>query len=252
MGSPLDALYEKYDALIRRQIRGRINDDTAREDVLQDIWLAIVRGRNRQPSGNISKEWVFGVVHNTLVNHYIRGRRESERFVMGLDFEPSAVAPAAYLRSHLACETSIHTWLSLALAQLSARDKALLHSLCVVGDAQAELAQRLGVPIGLIRGRIHRARARFFAALDVSLRRRSTKGRHESQHEMASHPAAQAVTTPLAVANGLDAPPPRAGARTIRRGQARAGSRWYWRPTALPMPRWWIRRATRECRSFRR
>jgi RNA polymerase sigma-70 factor (ECF subfamily) len=98
------------------------------------------------------RPWLFGIANNLLRRHYRDEERRLRAFAQ-LDVRRDDVWPN-------------EPRLADALAALSREERDVLLLFAWADLAYDEIAVALGVPVGTVRSRLHRARAQFRAALE--------------------------------------------------------------------------------------
>jgi RNA polymerase sigma factor (sigma-70 family) len=156
-------LYDRYAATLYRYAQRRVGPEAA-EDVVADTFVAAFRHRSRYDLGRPdARPWLFGILTRELA----RGRRGEVRRYRALAraaADPVTEAPAERVVD-VVDAGALRTRLAAALAVLSARDRDVL-LLIAWGDLRYdEVADALGIPIGTVRSRLHRARNHLRAAL---------------------------------------------------------------------------------------
>lgn len=157
----LEALLAEHGAALWRLAGGYTRDRRDREDLYQEIvlalWLALARFR-----GECSERtFVFRVAHNRGLTHRERRRRARWEPLADDDWLPgSAPSPLA------AAEASeAHRRLAEAVRRLPASQRQVL-MLSLEGLPQREIAAILGIGEGNVAVRLHRARERLAALLE--------------------------------------------------------------------------------------
>ena len=147
------ALIEHH-AAIERYIRLRIRNHADADDVLQDTFAAASAGYHTLRAPAQLKPWLIGIARNKCADYFRHKYQHSEVPMEHAD--RIAVLPRfAMLRDSLVLDT---------LEQLSHQDQQILR-LCYWQELpQQEIAQRLGIPLGTVKSRLHNARERFRAA----------------------------------------------------------------------------------------
>lgn len=129
-------------------------DATEREDLVQDIWLAIWRALPRFRGDSSARTFVFRIAHNRAVSHVHRRRRAPKPVSEPRDREEPAADPA---RSYELSETMQS--LLRALRTLPVIDRQIVQ-MSLEGLRQAEIGEVLGISEGNVAVRLNRARAR--------------------------------------------------------------------------------------------
>lgn len=154
---------EHLDTLYR--IARRLTGDSLRaEDLVQETFLRALRGRDAfrlQPFG--IRPWLLRIMHN---QHYSQSERE-RRQPMSLDGEhlESASQSAEHAHAPLpplsaASFEGMDERLVRALDALPVEYQVVLMLWAVDGLAYKEIAEAVGIPIGTVMSRLHRARQR--------------------------------------------------------------------------------------------
>lgn len=146
-----EAVYERFDAPLRRFVRSRVPDPAAAEDVLQEVYLRVharihtLRDCARLPG------WVFQIARNAVADHH-RARRPAGELPESLPAPPDP------------CEDDVLCELAAGLAPmvevLPRKDREALGPMLAEGLTQEELAGRLGLTLSGAKSRVQRARER--------------------------------------------------------------------------------------------
>jgi RNA polymerase sigma-70 factor (ECF subfamily) len=154
------ALFERHHDRVRRYVVSRVGPQAA-DDVVADAFVAAFRARHRFEAveGASALPWLLGIATNVLARHRAAERRWLAR---GVAEALSADRSVSFEEGTVARLDASQTGPALAryLRQLPQRerDPLLLH---VLGDCSyEEIAIALDVPIGTVRSRISRGRAR--------------------------------------------------------------------------------------------
>ena len=162
----LDGLYEHYGAMafaIAYRITG---DRTAAEDVVQEAFLGAWRNAARYVDARGSvRTWLLSIVHHRAIDA-VRRRRPTLEL-------PEAESPLPDVL------TLPDTWAEVergldretvlaALASISAVQREAIELAYFNGLTQTEIAGRIGVPLGTVKGRLRLGLAGLRAALLAS------------------------------------------------------------------------------------
>jgi RNA polymerase sigma-70 factor (ECF subfamily) len=157
-------LFDRYAAEIHRYAARRLGTELA-DDVMAETFTVAFQRRDRYDLAQVEAiPWLYGIATNLIREH----RRAEER---GYRAHARAAAEPAYnadldrADSRVTAEAA-RDRLVAALADLSAGDRDVL-LLVVWGQlAHDEVASALGIPVGTVGSRLHRARKRLRAALN--------------------------------------------------------------------------------------
>ena len=151
-------LFERHAQLIYNYCFRRLGDWAAAEDMLTVVFLEVWRRRDRAlPAGQVVA-WLYGVATNVVRNQ----RRSERRFAAALSRLPrEAVEPNLADRADERLESELEMRAALdLLARLPKREQDVF-ALCAWMELSYEdAAAALGIPVGTVRSRLSRARAR--------------------------------------------------------------------------------------------
>jgi RNA polymerase sigma-70 factor (ECF subfamily) len=173
-----DALVAQHDAALHRVARTFVGTQSIVDEVVQETWLAVIRGLDHFEGRSSLRTWIFSILAN-------RARSRARREARDLPFsaiEPDAptVDPSAFGRdgrwrsapARLELEPETHllsaelrTRLLDAVDELPASMRAVITLRDIVGAEPEEVCDLLGITDGNQRVILHRARARVRAAL---------------------------------------------------------------------------------------
>ncbi len=145
-----------YRAIVGYALRRSTNPSDA-ADIVADTFTVAWRRLSEVPQGEDQRPWLYGVARNILANHR-RGSKRREQLLERLRFE----LPAESVEILMPAESNeIRT----ALNSLRPGDRDLLRLAAWERLGPAQLALVIGCSEGAAKGRLHRARRRFEAAL---------------------------------------------------------------------------------------
>ena len=138
--------------LLRRAYRFALSlthDAGRAEDLVQDAWLAVFKGR-----GPWNTSYVFSAIRSRFIDQYRRGRLVA---VDPLD-EASEIPDQAGLWSHTPQSPCVNGALDRALQRLRPEERAALVLSAVEGHTAQEIADLLDCPRGTVLSLLHRTR----------------------------------------------------------------------------------------------
>ncbi|MET7290153.1 RNA polymerase sigma factor [Streptomyces sp. NPDC005573] len=154
-------IFDRHADDIHRYIARRLGTDTADDLMAETFVIAFQRRRRYDLAYPHARPWLYGIATNLIGRH----RREEARRLRALARMASLPAghghdgPEEAVTGRLAAGGT-HGELAGALAQLPARHRDVLLMIAWGELDYAEAAQALGVPVGTVRSRLHRARVK--------------------------------------------------------------------------------------------
>lgn len=157
--SLIEPVYDRCAGALFRffMVRTAGNHDLS-NDLMQQLWLAALRNASDVP-GEELECWLRAVARNLLATHWRRAAAappiERNALVAGdlADRLSDGPVPGSVL-----LDAEVRSQLLLALTELPAEDQELLIDHYVRSVPQAALAQRSGISVRAIEGRLYRAR----------------------------------------------------------------------------------------------
>jgi RNA polymerase sigma factor (sigma-70 family) len=153
------SLFERHAMAVYRLCFWRTGDVTLAEDLSAAVFLETWRHKARVAvvDGSILP-WLFGVASNLVRNHRraARRRKAALRRLPPLPVEPDV---ADEVVGRVDAETTMRAVLAV-VRQLPERNQEVLALCGWAGCTYEEAARSLGVPVGTVRSRLARARAR--------------------------------------------------------------------------------------------
>ena len=136
------------------------NHDDA-EDVVQEALLRVKRGLVRYEPGNFNG-WLARIVTNVFLDDV---RRRARRPQSALPDDPDRVIEGARAADEELDHRDLPDHIQDALRALPEDFRAVVVLCDIVGQSYEEISVALGVPVGTVRSRVHRGRARLREAL---------------------------------------------------------------------------------------
>jgi RNA polymerase sigma factor (sigma-70 family) len=164
-------LYERHERPVFRFLRRSLGDDAASQDLMQEVWLAVIRNAAAfEPRARFTT-WLYGIARNKLIDHW-RAKRDT----VSLDREAANDEAPPLLEALPApadCEPEVRAMSRAEAAAFVAavqrlpaaqREAFLLHA--EGGLTVEEVAQACGVGRETAKSRLRYAMARLRAAME--------------------------------------------------------------------------------------
>ena len=136
-------------------------DESARDDLFQDIFAAIHRAAATYRPERPVKPWLFTIVANIVRSHY-RKARVREVALLPTDLPYADAAPDSH---QLAEARETAAWMEKAIAALPFSQREVVLLCCVEQLPQDDVAATLGVPVNTVKTHLRRARIALAQAL---------------------------------------------------------------------------------------
>ena len=146
-----DELVGRWQERLWRHARRVVGDEEAAWDVLQEAWVAVVKGLKRLDAPELFPAWAYRIVNHKAID-WIR-RRQTRR-----KMERQALSEAERAARHPPADDNEAIALRDALDRLGADQRAILSLKYAEGFGVDEIAQILGIPEGTVKSRLHYAR----------------------------------------------------------------------------------------------
>jgi RNA polymerase sigma-70 factor (ECF subfamily) len=147
-----EALFERYRDAVWRFYRRRVDRPERAEELLQDVFLAVLQGARRYEPRSSFRSYLFGIAFNIL---------QSER-------RKAAHRPTARLDDDLAdasTDPDDALWVRTALASLEPEQREIVMLREYEGLSYQEIADLLHLPLNTVRSKLFRARMDLKSAL---------------------------------------------------------------------------------------
>jgi RNA polymerase sigma-70 factor, ECF subfamily len=183
-------LLERHHGALVRLANTFVRDRSVAEEVVQETWIAVIRGLGSFRGESSLKTWIFRILTNRAKTRALRERRTVPFSALDVDLDEPAVDPERFLDAshpqwpgHWASPPS--DWRAIpedrvlagetlelirgAIDELPPAHQQVITLRDVEGWDSDEVCELLGISEGNQRVLLHRARSRVRAALEVHL-----------------------------------------------------------------------------------
>jgi RNA polymerase sigma-70 factor (ECF subfamily) len=154
-------LVRRYQDRLYNTVYRLVDNAEDAADVVQDAFLNAYQSLDGFKGDSLFFTWLYRIAVNTAISH-----KRKQRVLLSIDAGRNGVASvqpldeSEYSRPGQALEQAEQgQFVHQALQRLSPEHRAVLILKDMEGQRYEEMAELLGVPIGTIRSRLHRARA---------------------------------------------------------------------------------------------
>ena len=155
MTDDFDVVFDRHVREIHRYLSRRVGTALA-DDLTGDVFAtAFAKRRSYDPAKADHRPWLYGIAQNVLRGHRRTERRQLAAYAR-LGTDPVA-DPMAEADDRVDAERA-GPRLAEALLTLGTKDRETLLLFAWSGMTYDEVAAALGVPVGTVRSRLHRAR----------------------------------------------------------------------------------------------
>lgn len=154
-----------------------LGDAAEAEDVLQEAYLLAWSNRDSLRDPAATRAWIHGITRNLALN---RARGRARRSAHEVTSDPDLMHRLSdYLASeqpnpeHVAVGSQLRALVLNLVAELDEKYRVVLLLRTIDGMSYDELAEALGIPVGTVESRLHRARAKLLEKVERALGRPS-------------------------------------------------------------------------------
>ncbi len=145
-----DDLISRWTPSLHRYALKLAQDRDIADDLVQDVWLKVLRGLGRLREPERFRPWLFGIAHRTFVD------RLRIRYAQPADAQCDLGALPDPTAGHdpFALKRDVHQ----GLDALPVIEREILTLFYLEDMPHADIATALAIPIGTVKSRLHRAR----------------------------------------------------------------------------------------------
>jgi RNA polymerase sigma-70 factor (ECF subfamily) len=176
-------LVDEYSPGLMRMARMYVRDRAVAEEVVQETWIAVLRGIDRFEGRSSLKTWIYRILMNTAKTRAQREAR-SVPFSAAVGGDEPSVDPDRFLENggwrlgpgewatpeEELLQDETRAEILAAIDALPQQQRAVITLRDVEGFPPAEVAELLGITDGNQRVLLHRARSKVRAAIEAQLR----------------------------------------------------------------------------------
>jgi RNA polymerase sigma factor (sigma-70 family) len=160
-------IFDRHASAVHRYLVRRLGPDEAAGMVGEVFRIAFERRATFDPDRASARPWLYGIATNLVARHR-RGEQRRLAAMVRLAGQRLDEAEDAVAERLDAATQAEHVAAAVVSLPDHERDIVLLHAW--EGLSYADIADALALPIGTVRSRLHRARARLRVALDDDAR----------------------------------------------------------------------------------
>ena len=165
-GAAFEFLYRRHESRVFRYLHRNVKNEAAANDLMQEVWFAVVRGAGSYKPTAKFTTWLFTIAHNRTVD-MIRANHRLQSLDAGDDADPEASSPLERLADSAKLEPPAQVQsqdeaaaLLNAVAQLPAEQRSAF-LLQAEGELSVEeIAHATGSSFETVKSRLRYARAK--------------------------------------------------------------------------------------------
>jgi RNA polymerase sigma-70 factor, ECF subfamily len=159
-------LYDRFRAPLRRFVARLSADQDEADEVLQEVWLAVIRGKRSYRGAAKFKTFLFSIAHRRLSDHWRRRGRRSRAFAEAdTPSDPDQIADEAAIPEDWTQHAKLREALLAAIDQLPPPQRAVFLLKAEADLSLEEIAVATGASIEATKSRMRYALARLRAKL---------------------------------------------------------------------------------------
>jgi RNA polymerase sigma factor (sigma-70 family) len=157
-------VFDRHADEIHRYAARRLGQQAA-ADVVSEVFLAAFRNRGRYRADRAdARPWLYGIATN-VISQQLRAEGRRSHLLASVPAPPPAEFPADDISDRITAERLWPVLLGV-LAGLSPADRELVLLVAWAELSYEQAAQALEIPVGTVRSRLHRVRAKVRRAID--------------------------------------------------------------------------------------
>lgn len=150
-------IFDRYHARIYAYLAGRVGA-VAAEDLASEVFIVAFRQRaSFRSDAESARPWLYGIAANLARGHHRSASRRRRAYSRAPATSVVWIDPDTSVRVDAARQVK---GLTGELNKLRAKDREVLLLYALADLSYAEIAEALGIPIGTVRSRLSRTRAR--------------------------------------------------------------------------------------------
>ena len=153
-----DELVRMFQADLWRFCIGLVRDGPTAEDAVQETFLRAFRHLARYKGRSKFSTWLFSIARNCAYDELRRSAR-MDRTTGRVEMEPVRAVPDE--------TTGVEVREALATLPIDLREPIVL--IDVLGNSYKDAAEVMGLPVGTVKSRVHRAREQLARSLGLDL-----------------------------------------------------------------------------------
>lgn len=158
------AVFDRHAQPIHRYVSRRLGPVMA-DDVVGETFLVAFRQRERYDLGRPdARPWLYGIASN-LIGRHRRAEVRAYRALARTGVDPVVAAPRTDEVDARLAAAGVERELASALSHLPRGDRDVLLLFAWADLTYEQIAAALGIPVGTVRSRLHRARRKLREAL---------------------------------------------------------------------------------------
>lgn len=145
-----DDLISRWTPALHRYALKLAQDRDVADDLVQDVWLKVLRGLGRLREPERFRPWLFGIAHRTFADRL----RIHYAFPADPHVDLDALTDPGGGEDPFGLQHAVHQ----GLDALPITEREVLTLFYLEDMPQADIAAALSVPLGTVKSRLHRAR----------------------------------------------------------------------------------------------
>ena len=138
--------------VVERFVKSKISNETDAEDVLQEVFLSAFKNFEQLKNKDSFSPWIIGIARNKC-NGYYREKSKNREITVD-EFTEKFFSHTQFGFSESSLTEEIFDL-------LNNKDKEILNLTFFEGLSQTEISEKLGIPIGTVKSRLHTAKQNF-------------------------------------------------------------------------------------------
>ncbi len=175
---------------IERYVKFRVSSEFDADDILQETYIAACRSFETLVDRSVFKPWLIGIARNKIGDYY---RQKARRWEIPLQDVVECIAGRGrYGISERECVRE-------TISALADKDKQILYAYYFCRMSQSDISEKLGIPIGTVKSRLHTAKQNFKEHYPYPPKQKGEKQMKQLPEYMPAYSICESTKPPFAV-----------------------------------------------------
>ena len=148
-------IYDQFHGPVRKFVAAMVRDDWTADDLVQETFLRVQRKLDSLNDHARIKSWIFSIARNQCLDHFRQSRPSAEPHDQMRDVIQGSREPLVQIQLE---QHQMSRCVQEKMDLLPESHRAVLNLYDLMGLSHQEIAETMGLKVGAVKVRLHRAR----------------------------------------------------------------------------------------------